>query len=314
MSICLMIMIFWGTLFSPTGFRVGLIPVYFKGNVEAISVMLILLIWFFYYYYFDRNQILLCKYFDGKSLAISHNTMNSTGFLKLSKFHHLESVSKGNMYTFFSGFIMFGSSLVVSLCPLWFLLFPQMIKHYYNFGYSPFECPGCLLHPVDSDLEGYREMGEEEGHLLRSIISDPCQNLWPPSLKMAFISHFPIPGQLVRAVIFIASRLPLFFPDCIYWCTCAKHRNRRSSDATADPGPLEMFSTGSFYYLYNLTSLLPKANQPWNSWFSHMKLNTSHSLFFSPVVVFHTEFWWALRICALVWSKVNKITTRSQKY
>lgn len=37
--------------------------------------------------HFDRNQILLCKYFDGKSLANSHNSINSIGFLKCSKFH-----------------------------------------------------------------------------------------------------------------------------------------------------------------------------------------------------------------------------------
>lgn len=111
MSVCLMIMIFWGTLFSPTGFRVGLIPVYFKGNVEALSVMLIFFCWFFFFFNFDRNQTLLCKYFDGKSLTTSHNSMNSIGFLKRSKFHenqHPKSVSKGNMYIFLVGLLYLG--------------------------------------------------------------------------------------------------------------------------------------------------------------------------------------------------------------
>lgn len=31
------------------------------------------------------------------------------------------------------------------------------------------------------------------------------------------------------------------------------------------------------------------------------------------MVLFHVEFWWALQICALGWSKVYKITMRSSK-
>lgn len=99
--------------------------------------------------------------------------MNSFGFFKRSKFHvnqHPKSVSKGNTCTIFAGIIMLGSSSVVSLCPLQFLLFPQMIEHCYKFGCFP---SGCLLPPAVSDWEGCREMREEEGHLLRSIISDP---------------------------------------------------------------------------------------------------------------------------------------------
>lgn len=78
----------------------------------------------FFSYYFDRNQLPLCKYFDGKSLAISHNSMNSIRFLARSKFHenqHPESVSRGNMHTFLLGLLH--PELPWSR-PLWFVLFP----------------------------------------------------------------------------------------------------------------------------------------------------------------------------------------------
>lgn len=167
-----MIMIFWDTLFSPMVFRVGLVPAYFKGNVEAISVTLLFLSWFFYYYYFDRNQPPLCKYFDGKSLAISHNSMNSIRFLARSKFHenqHPESVSRGNMHTFLLGLLH--PDLPWSR-PLWFVLFPQMIELFYNFGCSSFGCPVASCRRT-GEVQGDRRRG---GMDLEEHVSDPCQN------------------------------------------------------------------------------------------------------------------------------------------
>lgn len=103
-----------------------------------------------------------------------------------------------------------------------------------------------------------QDMGQKERFLWGTSFQINIKHLWPPSPKMPFVSHFPIPGKLLKAAIFIASPLPVIFPACIYWYTCDSHRNRRSSDAAADSGPFEMFP-GSFFYLYNLASLLQKA-------------------------------------------------------
>lgn len=110
--------------------------------------------------------------------------------------------------------------------------------------------------PVRGILEGCREVGEE-GHLLRSISSGPW-HVWSIQTKNGIGLPFLTLRQLVRAVTCITSSLPLTFwsvnTDLLVTNT---HKNRRSSDAAAEIGLLEMFPTNLSYYPYNLSSLFP---------------------------------------------------------
>lgn len=205
---------------------------------------------------FYRNQILLCKCFDRKSLAISYNSVNSFGFFKRSKFRenqHPKSVSRGNRCTFLLELLCLDLPRLCPSAPSNFCCSHRWLSTITSLGASLLGAC-CILQQGQwpGGAQGNERRGRmpSEEHHFRSM---PCQ-------KLACTSRLPVPRQLSRAVLFIASRLSLLFPASIYWYTRDKHRNRRSSEAAADPGPFEMFPTGSFSYLYSLTSVLPKAN------------------------------------------------------
>lgn len=173
MSICLVIVVFWGMLFCSSDFRVGLIPIYFKGNAEAISVMLIFFSWFFKKIFY-RNQILLCKCFDRKSLAISYNSMNSFGFFKRSKFRenqHPKSVSKGNRCTFLLELLCLDLPRLCPSAPSNFCCSHRWLSTITSLGASLLGAC-CILQ--QGQWPGGAQGNERRGCLLRSIISDPC--------------------------------------------------------------------------------------------------------------------------------------------
>lgn len=201
MSVCLMIMIFWGTLFSPTGFRVGLIPVCFKGNVKRF-----LWCWYFsadfFFLSFDRNQILLCKYFDGKSLTISHNSMNSTGFLKRSKFHenqHPKSVSKGNMYIFLVGLLYLGLPWSRPCAPSDFCCSHRWLSTIIILGAPHLSVLALCYVLWTVTWRGAGKWEKRKNAFWGASFQIHAKLSWPPSLNVAFVSHFPVPRQQLKA-------------------------------------------------------------------------------------------------------------------
>lgn len=151
---------------------------------------------------------------------------------------------------------------------------------------------------VGGILEGCRETGGEEHQFLPCSVHPAWKWHWP---------SLPHPQITREGSDTHHQQLATYLLVCKYWSACDKHSNRRSSDAAAEIGLLEMFPTNSSYYPYNLSSLLPANHEIADSATRNWTHLTSSFFFFPlPVVVFHMEFWWALGISVHLWSKGYK--------